>query len=180
MNDPQFPNETVWYCVKSQSKHEHIAAAHLRLLDDVRVFCPRVRIQRRTRNGLRWFVEAMFPSYLFARFNLARQHSLVKYSQGVSGIVQFGSRFARVPDQAVEELMTFMGEDDLKTISFPVAEGDEVEVVEGPLQGQQGVVTKLLPARERVRVLLEFLGSSHEVELSLISVFRQVPVSLGR
>jgi transcription antitermination factor NusG len=30
----------------------------------------------------------------------------------------------------------------------------------------EGVVTRLLPARERVRVLLEFLGRSLEMEIS--------------
>jgi transcriptional antiterminator RfaH len=162
-----------WYCLRTQPKHEHIAAAQLRSSLGVEVFCPRVRIQKNTRTGLKWFVEALFPNYLFARFPLREQHARVRYSPGVRGIVQFGERFAAVGDDAIAELTGFIGADEVRTITFQLAHGDEVEIVSGPLQGQQGVVTHLHSARERVRILLEFLGQTREVEVSLLSVFRQ-------
>ena len=88
--------EPHWYCLRSQPKHEHIAAAHLRQTPGLEVFCPRVRIQRRTQRGLKWFVEAMFPNYLFARFALREHQTMVRYSPGVSGIVHFGQHIAPV------------------------------------------------------------------------------------
>ena len=165
-----------WYCLRTQPKHEHIAAAQLRRALGIEVFCPRVRIQKNTRTGLKWFVEALFPNYLFARFPLRENHARVRYSPGVSGILQFGERFASVPDEAIAELTGFIGADEVKTVELQLAEGDEVEIVSGPLQGQQGVVTQLHTARERVRILLEFLGQTREVEVSLISIFRQARV----
>ncbi|HXO97259.1 MAG TPA: transcription termination/antitermination NusG family protein, partial [Chthoniobacterales bacterium] len=59
--------ESAWYCLRAQPKREHIAAAHLRILQGVTVFCPRIRFQRATQRGLVWVTEAMFPGYLFAR-----------------------------------------------------------------------------------------------------------------
>ena len=41
MTDPDVPQ---WYCLRSQPKHEHIAAAQLRRSMGIEVFCPRVRI----------------------------------------------------------------------------------------------------------------------------------------
>ncbi len=67
-----------WYCVRSQNKHEHIAAAHLRMLDGVTVFCPRIRFKRTTRRGVVWVTEGMFPGYLFARFRLSELHWQVR------------------------------------------------------------------------------------------------------
>src|ERR1035441_3647403 len=58
-----------WFCLRTQSKHEHIAAVHLRKMDGVGVFLPRIRFQRNTRQGLAWVTEALFPGYLFARFD---------------------------------------------------------------------------------------------------------------
>ena len=165
-----------WYCLRTQPKHEHIAAAQLRRSLGIEVFCPRVRIQKNTRTGLKWFVEALFPNYLFARFPLRENHARVRYSPGVSSILQFGERFASVPDDAITELTGFIGADEVKTVELKLAEGDEVEIVSGPLQGQQGVVTHLHSAHERVRILLEFLGQTREVEVSLISIFRQARV----
>src|SRR5580658_9275398 len=82
-----------WYCLRSQPKHEHIAAAHLRLLEGVTVFCPRIRFKRATRKGLVFVTEAMFPGYLFARFELAEMHRQVRYTHGVRGIVRFADRY---------------------------------------------------------------------------------------
>src|SRR5262249_43854978 len=84
-----------WYCLRSQPKHEHIAAAHLRILG-VNVFCPRIRFKRKTRLGIVWVTEAMFPGYLFARFELAEMHRKVTYAHGVSGIVRFADRYPAI------------------------------------------------------------------------------------
>ena len=48
-----------------------------------------------------------------------------------------------------------------------------MEIVEGPFRGQSGVVKQLLPARERVKVLLEVLGGATEVDLRLTAVFKE-------
>jgi transcription antitermination factor NusG len=41
-----------------------------------------------------------------------------------------------------------------------------VRIAEGPLEGLEALVTHLLPAKERVRILLAFLGRSVETEIS--------------
>lgn len=182
--DPQIPrlvispesSEPKWYCLRSQPKHEHIAAARLRQCEGLEVYCPRVKIQRSTRRGLVWFTEALFPNYLFARFEMMRWHSLVRSAQGVSGIVRFGDLVPEVPAQVLTDLRAFMGDCEMKTVSFQIAEGDDVEIVEGPFRGQTGVVTRLLPARERVKVLLEVLGGATEVDLRLTAIFKQAPL----
>ena len=168
--------EAKWYCLRAKPKHEHIAAAHLRQYEDIEVFCPRVRIQRSTRRGLVWFTEALFPNYLFARFEMTRWQARVRTSQGVSGIVHFGDLVPEVPARAVHDLRDYMQDTELKTVSFSIAEGDDVEIVEGPFRGQNGVVKQLLPARERVKVLLEVLGGVTEVNLCLTSVFKEAAV----
>src|SRR5438067_9643480 len=93
-----------WYCLRSQPKREHIAAAHVRILDGITVYCPRIRFEKMTRRGRVWFTEALFPGYLFARFNLATHQKLVTYAQGVTGIVRFGLYPTAIPDEAVEEM----------------------------------------------------------------------------
>ena len=170
MTDPDVPQ---WYCLRSQPKHEHIAAAQLRRSMGIEVFCPRVRIQKNTRTGLKWFVESLFPNYLFARFPLRAHHVQVRYSPGISGLVRFGDRFATVSDNAIAELLAFIGPDEVRTMAYQLTTGDDVEIVAGPLRGQHGVVTGLHAAKERVRILLEFLGQTREIEVSLTAVFRQ-------
>ena len=42
----------------------------------------------------------------------------------------------------------------------------KVKVIAGLFKGENGVVTQLVPARERVRVLFEILGHQTEVEIN--------------
>jgi transcriptional antiterminator RfaH len=151
-----------WYCVRSQPKHEHIAAAHVRTLDRVTVFCPRIRFKRATRRGIVWAVDAMFPGYLFARFDLSEMHRLVRYSCGVSAIVRFGERYPIIDEGVIAELQKQTGATGVKEWDCVVREGDSVKVGEGVFTGLEAVVTQVLSAQERVKILLEFLGRQVE------------------
>ncbi len=164
-----------WYCLKSHPKHEHIAARHLRQFPDIAdVFCPRLRFKRPTSRGAIWFTEAMFPGYLFARFDLPDIHRKVRYAQGVRDIVHFGTRFATVDDIVIDQLRLQSGDSEMVVITPPIVAGDSVQVVNGVLKGLNAVVTRVLPANERVKVLLEFLGRTVEAELKQPDVLGKV------
>ena len=98
---PADTRRTAWYCLRAQPKREHIAAAHVRMLEGVTVFCPRIRFKRPTRQGPAWVTEAMFPGYLFASFDLRERHRQVRYAHCVVGIVQFGNWHAIIEDEAL-------------------------------------------------------------------------------
>jgi transcriptional antiterminator RfaH len=159
-----------WYCVRSQPKHEHIAAAHVRMLDRVTVYCPRIRFKRATQRGVVWAVEAMFPGYLFARFNLSEMHRLVRYSCGVSAIVRFGERYPMIDEAIIGELQKQTGATGVKEWDCVVREGDWVKVGEGVFTGLEAVVTQVLSAKERVKILLEFLGRQVEAIVDTSSI----------
>jgi transcriptional antiterminator RfaH len=123
-----------------------------------------------TRRGPVWFVEAMFPGYLFAKFIYSTQHRAVENSHGIRGIVHFGDRLATLPENIVAELQSRMGAEQVVTLDCSIKIGQSVEVIEGPFQGLEVVVTHLLPAKDRIRVLFEFLGRSVEMEISTAKV----------
>jgi transcriptional antiterminator RfaH len=171
----QHPDEAAWFCVRTQTKREHIAAGHLRELETVEVFCPRLRYRKATRRGKIWWVEPLFPGYLLARFNLAEMERAVTFCQGVRGLVRFGSEIPPVPESFVETLRNEVrdrSDEDEETLSVsPVIEiGDEVEIAHGPLQGMRGTIVSVAPAAERVKILLEFLGQEHAVDVDLFSL----------
>lgn len=154
-----------WFCIKSQPKHEHIAAAHLGQTGVVEVFLPRIRFKRATRQGNAWVTEALFPGYLFARFDWPNSLRLVQHSRGVRGVVHFGERWPAIPVSAIRELQQAIGATGLRTISETFNAGDEVEIVEGAMRGLRATVTRVLPGRERIAVMMEFLGRQTMIEL---------------
>ena len=154
-----------WFCLKAQPKREHIAAACLRQMHfEVEVFCPRVRFRKHTNRGPVWFVESMFPGYLFARFDYATLHRRVRQGPGVSGFVQFGDRLALLPDELISEIKARMGEDEFVEINQGLEPGQNVQIAQGPFQGLEALVTRLIAARDRVEILIEWMGRSLRAE----------------
>jgi transcription antitermination factor NusG len=155
----------LWFCLKTQPKHEHIAASALRQQFALECFSPRIRFRKATRRGAVWFVEAMFPGYLFARFLYREQHRQVQYAPGIAAIVRFGLHVAAINEAAISSLRAASGEEEVIIFDPELKVGDAVQITEGAFQGLQAVVTQLLPAKERVKVLLEFLGRQVEAEV---------------
>jgi transcriptional antiterminator RfaH len=164
-----------WFCVRTQTKREHIAAQHLRELEEIEVFCPRVRYRKATRRGKVWWLEPLFPGYLLAKFNRTEMERAVTFCQGVRGLVRFGTEIPDVPESMVRNLIAQVREQssddgELITIAPSISVGDEVEIAVGPFQGMKGIIRSVAPATERVKVLLEFLGQIQPVDLDLYSI----------
>ena len=157
-----------WLCVRTQPKREHIAAGQLDLLEGVEVFAPRIRFKRRTPRGKVWFEESLFPGYIFARFDLPMLRA-VSSAVGVRGLVRFAGECAVVPDVMIELLRQEMAAE--KIIVIPdepaVKAGDEAVVAEGALMGLNAVVTQVMPGGERVKVLLDMMGTAITAEVPL-------------
>jgi transcriptional antiterminator RfaH len=180
------PPEPAWYCLRAQPKHEAIAAAQLRQLAEIEVFCPRLRFERprRARAGYAdpgrvWVTEALFPGYLFARFDVLTRHREIQHAHGIRGIVRFGETFHPVPEALIEQLRASVqntdedngangatADDVTITVAPEPQPGQEIIVAAGPFAGLRALVTRYLPARQRVLVLLEFLGREMEAEVS--------------
>ena len=154
-----------WYCVRSQPKHEHIAAAHLRQEAEMEVYLPRIRFRRSTRGGPVWFTEPLFPSYLFVRFDLRAGLRQVHYTPGVSGVIRFGDHWPEIPNGVIGELRSAVGPDAVQVVREELEPGDPVVISGGAFHDLRAVVTRVMTGRERVAVLLEFLGRQTAVEL---------------
>ena len=159
------PSPRAWYCIRTKPKQEHLAADSVRALDDIEAFCPAIRFQRNTRRGKIWFKEALFPGYIFACIDFTSQFHQVKYCKGVAAFVHFGEFYPPVPDDEIATLRSLLGDQELYEIPQTPQPGDQLDVIEGPFQGLSSLVTRVIPAHQRVAVLLTFLGTLVEVEL---------------
>jgi transcriptional antiterminator RfaH len=157
----------LWFCLKAQSKREHIAAAFLRQNSEVEVFCPRLRFRKQTARGPVWFVESMFPGYLFAKFNYSTFSRRVMHAPGINGFVHFGDCLGLLPDALIAEIKGHVGRDEIVEISQGLESGQNVEIAQGPFQGFEALVTRLIAARDRVEILIEWMGRSIHAELNV-------------
>ncbi|HEV7869395.1 MAG TPA: transcription termination/antitermination NusG family protein, partial [Chthoniobacteraceae bacterium] len=158
----------------ARPKHEHLAAESLRRIMAIECFSPRIRFRKNTTRGPVWFTEAMFPSYLFARFVFSEKHRYVQHAPGVSTIVRFGDLVAAIEDTTIAGLREASGESEMIVFSPEPEVGQEVKIAEGAFRGLEAVVTQVLPAKERVKVLLNFLGRMVEAEIQAPAVIPSV------
>lgn len=171
----------VWYCIKTRPRLEQTAKRGLLADVGLEVFCPLLRFERARSSGRIRVTEAMFPGYLFAKFCHAEQHRQVAATNGVSAIVSFGGVPAVVEDAIIDELRSALADGETVEIASTVRVGEEVNVVDGPFKGIRAVVTRVMPARARVTVLLELLGMEREVEVNEKAVIHDVhhPLAAG-
>jgi transcriptional antiterminator RfaH len=155
--------DQAWFCVRSHPKREHIAAAHLRMLQNIEVFCPRLRIRKATRRGVVTFVESLFPNYLFAKFDAKALMDKVKHSPSVSTIVHFGNRVPTISDSVIADLIAAFPENEILDCDRHVEVGDEVTIGDGPFMGMKATVLRVMSPHQRVEVLLELLGRATPV-----------------
>ena len=165
-----------WYALKSQSKREHIAAAAIRARTKLEVFCPRITYIKQTqRRGRVRFTEALFPGYLFVHCEINKHFRNLLAMQGIRGVLRYGSEFPVVPESFINELKNEMPSECWEVAADTLREGSEVVVAEGPLMNIKAVISGILPASQRVNLLLEFLGRQITMHVPASAVIAAKP-----
>lgn len=165
-----------WFCLRSKQKNEHIAAGHLKNNLGLEVFAPRIRFKRATQRGAAWVTDALFPSYLFARYDLHQLSHVVHYSPGIKGVVHFGGKWPTIPDDVIEDLRRIYADQNVHVIDPLPEAGDSVQIAGGAFHGLRAVVTRVMSSRERVAVLLDFLGRQTMVEVDVKDVVKETVI----
>ncbi len=154
-----------WYCARTQPKHEHIAAAGLHTRLGLEVFHPRLRLERATARGVVRVIEPLFPCYIFVHCDLTEHLDKIRYVNGVSSLVSFGGTIPVVPDEVIDDLRQCFESEEPMLVEDRLCAGAEVTLADGALAGSHGVVVRVLPAKQRVQILLDFLGRTTLAEV---------------
>jgi transcriptional antiterminator RfaH len=154
-----------WFCVHTQPRREQMAASSIGQYSDIEVFLPRIRYRRATRSGPVWVTEALFPNYLFARFELMRSLRRVKHARGARDVIHFGNRWPVVPDLVIDEIKKLLSPHETYIVEPLLQPGDDVQIAGGILHGFAAVLTRVNHGTNRAHALLEFLGRQTAIEL---------------
>ncbi len=145
-----------WYLVHTKPRQEDIALANLER-QGYECYLPQIRIERIRRRKVGVATEPMFPRYLFIRLDSSDQGkswSPIRSTLGVSQLVHFGARAARVDDTLVDLLR--QRERALPTEAM-FHSGDSVVIADGPFAGIEAIY-QTADAERRAFILLEILA----------------------
>ncbi len=154
-----------WFCIHTLPKQENKVALLLKRDLGLAVFSPRIRFRRMRSGKPIWATEALFPGYLFARFEYLERRRQINALPGVTSIVHFGEQTAPIDDAIMADLRSLGRDNETVEVTADPQPGSEVVITGGSLRGLRVLVTRIIPARQRIAILLELLGSNREVEI---------------
>ncbi|HEX2166783.1 MAG TPA: UpxY family transcription antiterminator [Longimicrobiales bacterium] len=155
-----------WYACYTRARHEKQVDRLLqeRGFDTFLPLVPRVSQWKDRKKIVEW---PLFPSYVFSRFALTDAQRVVA-TPGVAGLVKTEGRPTPIADDEVENVRRFahaLAGGDVEVEHRPyLAEGEWVEVMDGPFQGIRGVVVEQRN-RRRVLIGLKAIGQALEIDI---------------
>jgi transcriptional antiterminator RfaH len=159
-------NQRQWYVVHCKPKKERRAAAAINYLLGLTTYLPEIR--RRTKSPSQYI--SFFPNYFFVSADLeTASMSRINAVPGVLRLVAFEEMPVPVPDSVIESLQQSV--DKLNAAGgfglHDFQPGEVIRLKSGPLQGLEATFVHSLNPSDRVRILIEFLGSLRETEVDV-------------
>ena len=109
-------------------------------------------------------VEVLFPGYIFVNTSF-ENYSALKYTMGIRKIIKFGDNISCISDQEIEAMQMAEETSKIDPVASQIQIGQDVVIAKGSLTGSIVKVCSL-PPKERVGILLSFLGSLRRVTIS--------------
>jgi transcription antitermination factor NusG len=164
--------EPHWYAAHTSARHERRVAEQLtgRSVEHYLAEYESVRRwkDRRVRLSL-----PLFPGYVFVRIPLCERLRVLTVP-GVARLVGFNGRPAPLPSEEIEKLRQGLSVLEPRPHPFLTA-GDRVQIVDGPLEGMEGILLRR-KGLFRVVLSLDLIKSSICVDVEADSV-RPLPSS---
>jgi transcription antitermination factor NusG len=158
--------EPRWYACYTRARHEKQVDRLLRERG-VESYLPTVPRVRQWKDRKKVVEFPLFPSYLFGLFSLTGLHDVLS-TPGMATIVRANGQPVPIAAEDVENVRRFaaaLTDQDVELEVRPfLAEGQWVEVREGPFAGVRGVVVERRN-RRRVLVGLEAIGQGLEIDV---------------
>lgn len=151
------PSETrlLWLLVRTKPRQERRVEESLSARG-IPAFCPRMLEPRLGRWEPKGPVP-LFPGYVLAQVVLAEGYAAAHYCAGSAGLLRFGAGFAALENGDVDLLRSRQGDRGFIVLATPRKElrpGARVAVQGGAFDGIEGIVTRYLPGRQRVQLML--------------------------
>jgi transcriptional antiterminator RfaH len=152
-----------WYLVHTKPRQEDVALANLQR-QGYECYLPQMLVERIRRRKAEVATEPMFPRYLFIRLDSSDQGkswSPIRSTLGVSQLVHFGARAAKVDDALVELLRQ---REQAMPLDAMFQSGDSVVITDGPFAGIEAIY-QTADAERRAFILLEILSKPVSLQI---------------
>ena len=153
-----------WYVVRTKPKNEERARSYLEQ-NGMNTFLPWMETSQLSLGKGIKTLKPLFPGYLFVRFDLMQNYSLVKWGKGVNTILGFGKHPTPISDEVVSIIKSRTDENNIVNRAYNLNKNDQIKINYGPLKDLLGIFERWVSDSGRVKVLLNLIGYQPQVEL---------------
>lgn len=147
-----------WYLVYLKPRNEDKISE--RLSDcGFEVFNPKLKERRFVRRKLSDVIAALFPGYIFVRFDYPSDYRLISYTRGVKKVVGTENYPTPVPQAIIDSIRARLVEGVAVVEAHRFAPGEAVVIQGGPFKGLDAIFEKEMKGMERVCVLLREINA---------------------
>ncbi|MFQ6083148.1 MAG: transcription termination/antitermination protein NusG [Candidatus Aminicenantia bacterium] len=147
-----------WFVVHTKPQKEFTVETLLKQAG-ISVYNPKYK---QSPSGLRTKerIKSLFPGYEFVYFDFPNHYKMIKYTRGVKKIIENENGPIPVHPEIINEIKA---REVNGFIEFRISReepkiGDEVEIMDGPFKGFQGIFKKETKDSERVMILLRTIN----------------------
>lgn len=145
-----------WYAIYTKPQKEEFVRFLLERAN-IDCFLPKLRTWRFVNSHREPVIKALFPCYIFSRFEYPEEYDLVRWTRGVKRIVGTKEGPIAVPDHVVDFISKNSEEGVVEIKPKKLVKGDLVRILHGPFKGLIAVFERELKDKDRALILLDAL-----------------------
>ena len=124
-------------------------------------YLPKITIKKINSN---FNEEVLFPGYIFINTSF-ENYSTLKYTMGIKDIIKFGHNISFICSEDIKAMKVAEKTSKIHPVVSQIQIGQDVTIAKGSLKGSIAKICSL-PSKERVGILLSFLGSMRKVTIA--------------
>src|SRR5690554_1012092 len=170
--------EKKWYVIHTYSGHENKVKTNLEkriettgMSDQIfRILVPTEEKLEKKKGKEKLVSKKIFPGYVLVEMRMSDDSwYVVRNTPGVTGFVSSGTKPLPLQADEIKDILQDMGLVDRKIVA-EFAEGDRVQIIDGPFEDFVGIVREVNSQQRRAKVLVSMFGRETPLELEFYQI----------
>lgn len=133
-----------------------------------RCFIPYYEEKRKIRGTWTTIQKVLFPGYVFIISEKVDElYHQLKQILGLTKLIGIGQEIVPLTEEEQNFLLSFGGQKQIVAMSEGIIEGKQVRVLEGPLQGWEGMIRKIDRHKRKAWIEVKLFGRMQLVQVGL-------------
>ena len=151
-----------WYAFYTLPRAEKKVADRLEK-NKMEFYLPLIKTLKQWSDRKKMVIEPVFKSYIFVKVSITEIKKILPI-EGILKVISFGDKPQKIPEDQLIYLKLLLESPDEIEVQNVLHIGDKVRVIQGPLNGAEGYLSKDSPKNFRVNI--DIVGQSVVVHIN--------------